>query len=342
MWHRGPVQLVLEHGGVRVVLARLPDDPDLDNEYLLSGPRRERFLRKVGADDFVLLLPAAPLCRSRSALRGLDWLRGPLPCSAFVLASHPDDHAWYGEIGVPSIDANSALVLDEDVFRITNPGEGGRPYDMVVNSRQEPWKRRHLAAHLTRLAIIEGPAFAADGGAEPGDGVRFRADAARLNYRSPDGRYRVLGAEQVNEALNQSRCGGIFSAIEGYCRASCEYLLAGLPVISTPSLGGRDQLYDAGNSLVVEPTPEAVRAALAEALSRLDDGRFERAAIRAGTLARLERWRGRVCERLQEFCDARGVAIDARYWFATCFKRSFYGELQPYLPPPAASVGARG
>jgi hypothetical protein len=331
MWQRGPVQLVLDHAGVRVVLARLPDDPDLDTEFLLSGRVRESFLRKVGPDDVALLLPAAPLMRRRSALRGLDWLRRPLPCTAYVLASHPDDHAWYAEIGVPSIDANAALVIDEQVFRITNPGEEGRPWRMLLNSRQEPWKRRHLAAGVAGLALIEGPAFGPGAGAS--DGVVFRADAARLNHLSPDGRYRCLGAEEVNAALNQSRTGGIFSAVEGYCRASCEYLLAGLPVISTPSLGGRDQLYTAGNSLVVAPEPEAVREAVEEAERRLADGRFRRSAIRADALEHLTVWRERVCQRLQAFFDARGAPIDARHWFATCFRDSFYGALRPYVPP---------
>ena len=53
--------------------------------------------------------------------------------------------------------------------------------------------------------------------------------------------------------------GGVFSEEEGACWASSEYLLCGLPVVSTHSRGGRDVWYSGHNSLIVEPTQARAR-----------------------------------------------------------------------------------
>ncbi|WP_092048398.1 glycosyltransferase [Planctomicrobium piriforme] len=76
-----------------------------------------------------------------------------------------------------------------------------------------------------------------------------------------------LTAEEVNLVHNQSRIGVILSEQEGGCGASTEYLLAGLPVVSTSSTGGRDLFYDSGNSIICEPTVDGVRSALNQTLA---------------------------------------------------------------------------
>lgn len=54
---------------------------------------------------------------------------------------------------------------------------------------------------------------------------------------------RYLDHDEVTDAIYKSCLGGIFSEHEGACYASTEYLLCGCPVISTPSVGGRDVWY---------------------------------------------------------------------------------------------------
>jgi glycosyltransferase involved in cell wall biosynthesis len=71
--------------------------------------------------------------------------------------------------------------------------------------------------------------------------------------------------------MRQSYCGLILSKIEGVCRASSEYLLTGLPVVSTPSKGGRDVWYDKDNSLIVDPDECQVAEAVAEFMARPRD-----------------------------------------------------------------------
>jgi glycosyltransferase involved in cell wall biosynthesis len=68
----------------------------------------------------------------------------------------------------------------------------------------------------------------------------------------------LLNEGEVKEKINQSNCGLILSASEGACFASSEYLLCGIPIVSTVSEGGRSVWYDEYNSLIVDANADAV------------------------------------------------------------------------------------
>lgn len=148
-----------------------------------------------------------------------------------------------------------------------------RPYRLMVNAAYDPYKRLHLAAGVQDAAWIgywqpdasapaappfgtwlnlghgsssgsaQGPANSSDGGSMSGCGCTAAAS-----------RYWYLQPAEVAAALNCSMLGGMFSAEEGTCWASTEYLLCGLPVISTPCCGGREVWHNDRNSLIVEPS----------------------------------------------------------------------------------------
>jgi hypothetical protein len=50
--------------------------------------------------------------------------------------------------------------------------------------------------------------------------------------------------------------------------ASMEYLLTGIPVVTTPSRGGRAVFFNHENSIVCEPNPQAVLEAVREWVKR--------------------------------------------------------------------------
>ena len=72
-------------------------------------------------------------------------------------------------------------------------------------------------------------------------------------------------------------------------RASAECLLAGLPIVTVPSIGGRDMLFTSDTALEVEPTAEAVRLGVKQIVGR----RLSRSEVRRASLGRLreERYR---------------------------------------------------
>jgi glycosyltransferase involved in cell wall biosynthesis len=87
-----------------------------------------------------------------------------------------------------------------------------------------------------------------------------------------------LSQPQVCDVINQSRVGLILSAREGACFASSEYLLCGVPVVSTPSKGGRSFWYNDENSLIVDADPGAVLDAAKALLAAPRDPHRIRAA----------------------------------------------------------------
>jgi glycosyltransferase involved in cell wall biosynthesis len=69
---------------------------------------------------------------------------------------------------------------------------------------------------------------------------------------------RRLNIEEVCKKINQSNCGLMLSALEGACFSSSEYLLCGIPVVSTRSSGGRDFWYNDYNSIICDDDEDSV------------------------------------------------------------------------------------
>jgi hypothetical protein len=186
--------------------------------------------------------------------------------------------------GFSSILFNQNALLNEDVY-ILRPGERRRKYRLVLNTRPEKeFKRPHLAKRVADLAIIKGYNFRKND--------YFNLETLKPSYIN-DNR---LTTECVVSIYNESMVGGIFSSKEGACYSSSEYLLCGLPVISTPSEGGRDVWYNKYNSIISEPTEEAISHSVSLAIRMLDDGIFNRNRIRSMHIAKQHEMRTGLCD----------------------------------------------
>jgi glycosyltransferase involved in cell wall biosynthesis len=130
-------------------------------------------------------------------------------------------------------------------------------------------------------------------------------DLAHAHFfnRSENGEFEKLTPLQINQALSQCGVGLCLSAEEGAMYASVEYLLAGLPVVTTPSLGGRDVFFDDEIALTVEPVPEAVKAGVDEMITR----NISPALIRQRTVGRLHEHRRTFISLIQSIYDREGV-----------------------------------
>ena len=141
--------------------------------------------------------------------------------------------------------------LDETL--VMRPLDLAKRYDAIYVARRSKFKRHMLAANVRNLALVAG-----------GNHGKVIAPILAHRYLNP----RVLSQEEVCLMINQSRCGLILSEVEGACFSSAEYLLCGVPVVSTPSLGGRDIWFNEHNSIVCEPNATAVANAVDEIVSR--------------------------------------------------------------------------
>jgi len=87
-----------------------------------------------------------------------------------------------------------------------------------------------------------------------------------LNYIN--GNYKDFDSDEIANLLNRSRIGLCLSDVEGAMYASVEYMLCGLPVVSTKSIGGRDVFFDDKYVKIVDDNPEAVAKGVIEMIDR--------------------------------------------------------------------------
>ena len=83
--------------------------------------------------------------------------------------------------------------------------------------------------------------------------------------------------------------------------SSMEYLLAGLPIVNTPNLGGRDLYFSPDYCITADADPDSVRDAVLELKAR----NIPRGYIRAQTLEKIKPDR----ERFLNFLSELGVAL---------------------------------
>jgi len=140
---------------------------------------------------------------------------------------------------------NHNCFLDEKLFHVDTSKK--KIYEAIYTARRAPFKRHYLASDVKGLALIAGDNSAASIDELPAH--------IYLNERH-------LNSNEVIDKLHQSKVGLILSEFEGACYSSSEYLLCGLPVVSTRSHGGRDIWYNSYNSIVCDPTPESVSEAV--------------------------------------------------------------------------------
>lgn len=214
----------------------------------------------------------------------LVWYRERFPLHELVfLCNTEEERRLVAAASGTAIVSNHNLMVPEEIFRPLP--DVPVVFDAVYNGRISHTKRHYLAREVERLVHIT---FSI-GELPP---ARARAFVQHLQAQSPlhhianpivDGLTAKLTAPEVNRVYNQAAVGLCLSAEEGAMYSSMEYLLAGLPIVSTPSLGGRDVFFDPDYCTIVGPEPAAIR----RAVERLRDRAISREEIRGRTLEKV-------------------------------------------------------
>jgi len=202
---------------------------------------------------------------------------------------------------IESVFCSNNCFVDERLFFPIPDAE--KSIDAVYDGRLADWKRHELAASIDSLGLIyyalpwhEDNSYMR--------GLIQRFEAARFFNHDAAGAYRRLTPGEVNAALNTCRVGLCLSAEEGAMYACVQYLLAGLPVVTTPSVGGRDIFFDDEIAITAEPTPQAIGDAVREMIGRGLEAEY----IRGKTLERLKVHRGYFVDLVQAIYDKHGVS----------------------------------
>ena len=153
-----------------------------------------------------------------------------------MVSSIAEDHLRL-ESGVTGAHIGHNIHVNEQIFM---PMRERRDYDAIYVARLVSRKRHELAQDIKRLRLV---AY----GHNPGD-LPSSLKHASCNRKS-------LNAYEVAKAINSAHAGLCLSAEEGQMNASIEYLACGIPVVTTPSRGGREEYFDELNSLTVADFP---------------------------------------------------------------------------------------
>jgi glycosyltransferase involved in cell wall biosynthesis len=187
--------------------------------------------------------------------------------------------------GLPASLLNRNFAVSDDAFHPV-PGTPIK-FDAIYNARFVPIKRQELTSLVPSVAhvtFVEGgrPDREAQFAEIYRKTILEQPNHVLLN-RLDNGLPVRMSHAEINAHIASASVGLILSPVEGANYASMEYLFAGLPVVSTPSIGGRDLYFDDDYCLICDPTPEAVRDAVAELKSR----NLSREEVRARTLAKI-------------------------------------------------------
>lgn len=215
-----------------------------------------------------------------------------------------EKHGFSGEI------VNHNAFLDEDA--VMRPLDVEKRFDAIYVARFAKFKRHELSAKVANLALVAGNVHgAAECDIIPEHVYKNAAPLSEL---------------EVAVKINESRCGLILSAAEGACFSSSEYLLCGVPVVSTPSEGGRSVWYTAENSRIVDPTPEAVAAGV----DYFKKNRPNASAIRRSHSALAEMFRLNFATLLGHVVESSG---DTMHDPVAYFKEHFFHKMRSSVRP---------
>lgn len=209
-----------------------------------------------------------------------------------VIGNSPGEVDLLRNMGEAAFLYNKTANTVEAVFRPLR----GVPieFDAIYNAQLVSWKRHELSFRIETCAHLFHLSASGSDPGESGEEIARKIKQSApghvlINRIAPHGQPARLRLKDVNEELNRAAVGLCLSAREGAMFASTEYLLAGLPIVSTPSVGGRDLYYDSSYCLIAEPDPRLV----AEAVRALKEKRIPRSYIRRMTLRKIEADRDR-------------------------------------------------
>ncbi|MBY6200996.1 hypothetical protein KUV65_06450 [Maritalea mobilis] len=206
-----------------------------------------------------------------------------------VLANTMDELGLCQRAGLPAIHFSSLNFVDESQF--DRAGGVEKTVDAVYVAGLEGYKRHELARAIPSLRLLYWRPTAAALAR-----VRTLLPAAEFyNHEIGDGAFLLLQGAEYARAVQGARVGLCLSKREGPMRASIEYQLLDLPVVTVESGGGRVEMMDPAYSRVVPPDPDAV----ADAVRDLVDRGFPTGAVRASVLERLASNRAGVVDLLR-------------------------------------------
>ncbi len=211
------------------------------------------------------------------------------------LANTETEYRMFKDAGAIAAWVHQNAFISPTIFRPLP--ESAKRFDAVYDAKISPFKRHHLAVNIKSLALITAR-VAEHHTEEYTRSIRELLPQAYWFNNPLAVDYRWMSYPEINTAINQGRTGLCLSAQEGGMLASMQYLLAGLPIVSTPSLGGRDDFFHPDYARIVPDNADAV----AEGVRAMCDCPVPPEEIRRRTLEKIEPHKARLFDLLVDLC----------------------------------------
>ena len=186
-----------------------------------------------------------------------------------ILANSENEVRVLSGLGLHTVFCNQNAFVDESRYPVLNCP---KKFDAIYVARLSLFKRHPLAAKIPSLRLIGGKSWK-----NTIDEDKYSEDllANQLKHAvwSPH-----VSAREIPAEVASAHCGLCLSQVEGAMFVSIEYLLCGVPVVNTASIGGREALFSDDSVKTVPDTPEAVAEAVREFVQHAPDPEKIRAA----------------------------------------------------------------
>jgi len=207
--------------------------------------------------------------------------------------------------GIPGFKCSSYVFTDEKQYPILNEE---KKYDAVYAAQLKDFKRIPLAKDIKSLYVLTYK-----GGEKQWD---LHIEYPEVNHADFNSSW--IDSVEKNKLFSASKVGLCLSKEEGPMLASLEYMLNGLPVVSTNSKGGRDEYYSSDYCKVVKASSEKIKIAVESLIKQS----ISPAYIRNQTIQKLENDRIRYVNFLCDFIyEDRGIQLNRELLKNTIFNK---------------------
>ena len=205
-----------------------------------------------------------------------------------------------------AVDRNKLFIINEEIQ------ENDKIWDSVYTAGLRDCKRHFLSHDLERVCYLTG------GVKNVRDYQETYDDLHQNQTNSFTLIHQRISANNMSFFYNMSKVGLCLSAAEGAMCSSIEYLLCGLPVVSTRSIGGRDTFFTDKNCIFAEDNPESVKDCVDKWLKNYPNLQ-ERYKIREDAICLQKVHTKNLKNKIKEVAEKQNISIDVDKFYKSIY-----------------------
>lgn len=222
------------------------------------------------------------------------------------LCNSPTEQHNLADHGLDAVFCHQNAFIDDNLYPIIPNAQ--KLYDAIYIARVTPFKRQELARDIKTLRLI--------GWTSPLEKEYFDSVMALM----PQAKWQVnVASNKIHKEINASRVGLCLSKEEGAMFVSAEYMLCGIPAVTTHNQGGREHMFPDNAFCYVEDNPESV----AEGVHKMIEKSPPPEEIRQAYIEKMHEHRQIFIEQVQKIIDSTGKDLEFKQFWNKIFIHKF-------------------